>query len=66
MNTEKTFKKILYKKDVIDRTTMCIVQRSKFRAFFAGKNKNRKPKTETMEKFLTEYGYKKIPENWVM
>lgn len=63
MNTKQAFKKLLNKKDVLEKTSMTLCERSHFRGYFLGKN-NRKPKVETMEKYLLEYGYKLRPEKW--
>lgn len=64
MDTNKAFFELVYKDDVLKRTSMTYSQRSKFRAYYKGLSDNRKPKRETMEKYLKEYGFEKHPERW--
>lgn len=66
MTTEEAFKKMIHTQDSIKRTSMTLCKRAQFRAYFDGKAPNRKPKRETMEKYLKEYGFKKQPEKWVL
>ena len=64
MTTIEAFRKLVFSVDTVKKTSMTLCQRSQFRAYFNGKAPNMKPKTETMEKYLIEYGTTKIPEHW--
>lgn len=67
MTTTEAFKELLKRKDILERTSMSNTTCSKYKAyFFSRKSDKRCPKVSTMEKYLSEYGYKKKPETWVL
>lgn len=63
MTTKEAFRKLVFRDDSVKRTSMSYCQRSIYRAYFDGKL-DRNPKPSTMEKYLREYGFIKIPERW--
>lgn len=66
--TEKAFYTLLKKKDCLEKTGMKKFIRSQWKAYFENRDTatKRKPKVETMEHYLKEYGFTKVPEKWIL
>jgi hypothetical protein len=64
MTTIEAFRELVFRKDTVSKTSMTKSERSQFRAYFKGKIKNKRPKYDTMEMYLIEYGATKKPEIW--